>query len=204
MNIDKIYIIHYNELIDRKKYLDNILKSFDYEYEYIINYKHSDDILYKYENLFIGNNKRIPKNQLVVTLSHIKVYNDIFINDYKTCLILEDDAIFLDAFEKNINSIVIESKKYDFSFLSDGCNLHTLKTNSNYLYESNTSRTCCAYLINNTDNFKLLAQNPFPITDAIDWHLNIVKSKYNLRFSWCEPSVFMQGSENNIYKSNLR
>ena len=49
-----------------------------------------------------------------------------------------------------------------------------------------------------------MVKNPFPITEVIDWHLNVIKNTKNLKYSWCEPAIIVQGSENNFYSSNLR
>lgn len=202
--IDKIYINHFSELHSRKKYLDNVITDMGIPYEFIIHTKESDEIVSKYYDLFVKSDKTLSRGEYTLTLSNLRVFSDIVKNNYNTCLILEDDAIFSDLFLKNIKNIVEESKQYDFSFLADCCGLHVKKTSNKFLYESQTSRGCCAYLINNNDNIKKIVNCPFPITDVIDWHLNNIKKENNLKYSWCEPPVITQGSENNFYSSNLR
>jgi GR25 family glycosyltransferase involved in LPS biosynthesis len=91
MIIEKIYIIHYKYLEDRKKYLDKILNKLSIPYEFIINDKDTDnykmkdiDKYYKYDsNVF---NRRLSISEICVTISHFEVYqkilNDNLENDF--------------------------------------------------------------------------------------------------------------------------
>ena len=202
--IEMIYINHFNKLTSRKEYLDKIFSEFNIPYQYRTHTKQSDKVLSNYYDRLVKSHKKLSLGEFTLTLSHLNIFSDIVEKGYETCLVLEDDAVFPDTFLDNIESVVKESKEYEFSFLSDCCDLHKTKTSDNFLYESDSSRGCCAYLVNNTDNLKEMVKNPFPITEVIDWHLNVIKNTKNLKYSWCEPAIIVQGSENNFYSSNLR
>lgn len=202
--IDMIYVNHFVELRSRKEYLDKNLTEMNLPFQYRVHTRESDDVLYKYYDLFVRSEMTLTKGIFSLTLSHLNIYMDIIRNNYSTCLILEDDAVFSEDFLLELPQIVEESKHYDFSFLSDCCSLHKEKTSDIYLYESDTSRGGCGYLVTNNISFKNMMKNPMPITDVIDWHLNNIKKVNNLKYSWCEPPVIVQGTENNFYKSNLR
>ena len=202
MKLDKIYIIHFDPLKERKQYLEKYLSNFGIPFEFVINTKEKDEKFYnKYYPLYNGD-RVLPKSEFGVTISHIETYKEIFNFGYNKCLILEDDAIFCNNFKEILNEIIEESDEYDFSFLSSCCDLNVKKTTYKYLYEASKSRSVCAYIIN-SKNLKLILENITPITDVIDWHLNNIKDKSNIKFSWCQPPVITQGSET-IYKSNLR
>ena len=103
--IEKIFIIHYKPLLERKQYLINYFINNN-----ITNYEFRD--LYQRENL----SKEIKDKyfkldnlnpaQICITIEHIETYRQI-INDNKNTnkwyLILEDDAIFCDNFIDKIN-----------------------------------------------------------------------------------------------------
>jgi glycosyl transferase family 25 len=147
--------------------------------------------------------RKMKLGEISVSVTHLRVYEDIIKNDYKLCLILEDDAILDQDFNDKLNRILSEQiNEYDFIFLSSCCGLHVPKTNGNYIFKANTSRCACGYLVNNK-KIKEVINNSIPISTTIDTHLNIIKGKLSLEYGWCEPTIITQGSENK-YKSNLR
>lgn len=203
MSLDKIYIVHFEPLKERREFLTNALKKINYPYKFIINNLESDLKTYKEVDYYYKGNKKPSIGEYCAGISHYNIYKDIIDNDYDTCLIIEDDAVFCEDFDLILKQVLLESKQYDFSFLSSCCNLHTEKTSEKWLYEVNSSRSVCGYIVNNSDNFKNLVFNFFPMTEVIDWYLYYIQAKFNLKYAWCEPPIITQGSET-IYKSNLR
>lgn len=207
MKLDKIFVIHFEPLSDRKIYLDSILGSYNIPYEYIISNIDSDsksniDDFYKVD-LSIWN-RELTIGEICVSINHFIVYDKISKGNYNNCLIIEDDAVFKDNFNLFIDKILIELENTDsdMCFVSDGCNLHSGFIESNkHIYYSDTSRTVCGYIINAKCVDKVLDSLPF--SKPIDWHLNQIKEKLNLKYYWSEPTIIRQGSEG-IYKSNLR
>jgi GR25 family glycosyltransferase involved in LPS biosynthesis len=206
MIIEKIYIIHYKYLENRKKYLDKILNKLSIPYEFIINDKDTDnykmkdiDKYYKYDsNVF---NKRLSISEICVTISHFEVYQKILNDNLENVLIVEDDAIFTDNFLENLKKITDELNNFDMCFISECCNLHITNTDERYVYKSDTSRCTSGYILNRK-NLKHII-NTLPFQYPIDWHLNTINDKIKLKYFWSEPCIIIQGSES-IYKSNLR
>jgi GR25 family glycosyltransferase involved in LPS biosynthesis len=208
MKIDKTYIVHYEPLTERKEYLDKVLNDISDNYEYIISNKETDseilkniDEHYKYDEKIL--NRKIPVNELSVSVSHLKIYSDILEKNYNLCLVLEDDAIISDSFKTKITEILKENiEHYDFIFLSTCCGIKIEKQNQFNIQPSNISKCVSGYLVNRKNLYKVLIESK-PISTNIDNHLNNIKNKLDLNFGSCEPPIIIQGSETN-YKSNLR
>jgi glycosyl transferase family 25 len=205
--IDKIYIVHFEPLTERKEYLDSILPSFNIPYEYYVSNNDTDqkildniDTHYKYDASIL--NRKLTKGEISVASSHVKIYKDILKKNYNFCLIIEDDAIFLDNFLESLENVMIESLEFDLIFLSSCCNLRKFKNSNKFLYESDLSRCVTGYIVNSKNLHKIIEYSS-PISTAIDTNYNIIKNKLGLKYAWCEPPIINQGSENK-YKSNLR
>jgi len=205
--IDKIFIVHYEPLKDRKIYLDLMLPKLNIPYEYIIS-NDENDSLKPIEGYYKVNpyrwHKMLVPGEIFVSINHFLVYKKIIECGFSNCLIIEDDAVFKDKFLTSLNIILDELKNidYDMCFLSDCSNLHSNSIQSDrYLYKSDTSRSVCGYIVNSKCLSKVIETLPF--SAPIDWHLNQIRKDLNLQYYWSEPTIIGQGSEN-IYKSNLR
>lgn len=208
MMLDKTYIVHYEPLHDRKKYLDEVLPKISDNFEFITSSNATDIKIseninehYKFNPNIL--NRVLPINELSVSVSHLKIYEDIVKNNYKLCLILEDDAILSENFSIIMTEILNENiSHFDFIFLSTCCNIVIDKQNDNHIQSSDTSKCVSGYLVNGKKLMDVLSISK-PISTNIDNHLNIIKETLGLNFGSCEPPIIIQGSET-IYKSNLR
>lgn len=205
--IDKIYVVHLESLVDRKKYLDSILPNFNIPFEYYISNGETDkeilnnvDSYYKFDVSVL--NRRLSDGEICVAATHIKIYNDILKNNYNYCLIIEDDAIFSENFYEKLIKIMEEKEDYDLIFLSSCCDLHKTKTSDKFLYNSEKSRCVSGYVLNRK-KLERMIELFSPISTTIDENFNFIKNKMDIKYAWCEPTVINQGSEN-TYKSNLR
>ena len=206
--IDKIYIIHYNKLVDRKAYLKNEIPKLGISFEFIENSPETDEKIkseinywYKYREgvtVSVG----MSLGEIGVSISHLYVYEDIINKGYDTCLILEDDAVLVDDFKDKLLVVLDEINDYDFVFLSSCCNLNVEKSSEKILYEVETSRSVCGYIVQSKKLPKVLI-NSIPVFLPIDWYLNYIKKEMGLKYAWSQPILITQGSELK-YKSNLR
>ena len=206
--VEKIYIIHYKYLEDRKIYLDEKLRDIKIPYEFIISDKESDSIkldnvdkYYKHDYTIFE--RHLTKGEISVSISHFDVYKKILEDkNINNALIIEDDALFTENFLENLQEIFNElSDEYDMCFISECCNLHTNKIDGKLTYLSKTSRCTSGYIVNKKC-LKLIV-NTIPFQYPIDWHLNYINEKLNLKYFWSEPCIILQGSES-VYVSNLR
>ena len=136
--LQKIYIIHYTKLLDRKRYVDDKLKQFDLEKitEYAClfdrnNLKSEDIEKYSYSKnceCYFNREKvmDIPyfhdlnNTAISITLEHLKCYENFLKTEYDQLLVLEDDVIFLtNNFNEEINDYIdqIESLYKNNSYI---------------------------------------------------------------------------------------
>ncbi len=205
MKIDKIFIIHYEPLIERKIYLESQLIKLGFEFEFVKSNKESDE---KLDILKFFDKEKLRQDVhdkiKYVSIKHFETYKKIIEEKLNYCIILEDDAIFTEEFKEKLDSILNELKEieFDFCFLSSGCNLVSNNILPNKkIYESNTSRTVSGYIVKSNNLPKIIESYPF--LGAIDWHLNWIKEDLGLKFFWAEPPIILHGSET-AYQSNLR
>jgi GR25 family glycosyltransferase involved in LPS biosynthesis len=207
--IPKIYIVHYKKLVDRKHALIKMFQDLNItNYEFIENYDRNDPTLNIdtfFNTNFYKNNDANPHNIVkCINMSHYSIYNKIITNNDSYVLILEDDAILDSKFNLLMNNYIPKLPvDFDMAFLNSGCNLHI---NNNLLkkdkiwYKTNTTRTCCAYLISKKCCEKIIP-NMLPFSTSIDHELNIIINRHNLNVYWCEPTIVKDGSES-IYGSS--
>ena len=190
--IQKIYIIHYKPLTERKEYLETYFKNNNIKnYEFRSLYQRenlTEDIKRKYFKLDNLNNA-----QICITIEHIETYREIdniSNNDNDWYLILEDDAIFNNNFLENIN-IYLNNIPEDAEYLDIN---DYMKINSQNLWEKvQTTRTNCSYLIKCSLCEKLL-QTIIPFEKAIDHELNKQFLIHNVNSYWSNIPLISHGS----------
>jgi GR25 family glycosyltransferase involved in LPS biosynthesis len=204
--VDKIYIIHYEPLIERKQYLDSVLPLLNIDYEYVLmNSKTDAEVLANLDDIYFYDEalwKKMNLNEIGVSVFHLNVYKKILQENHKLCLILEDDAVLTNDFLDSLNKLKSEIVDFDLVFLSTCCNLTSTPPLNKKISPSTTTRCTAGYLIYSECISKILASSK-KFFLPIDWHLNYLQPICNLTFGWCEPPIITQGSET-VYKSNLR
>ena len=195
--IEKIFIIHYKPLLERKQYLINYFINNN-----ITNYEFRD--LYQRENL----SKEIKDKyfkldnlnpaQICITIEHIETYRQI-INDNKNTnkwyLILEDDAIFCDNFIDKINEY-LKVIPDDAEYL-DICDYFQIDSNNMWVLKDFT-RTNCSYLINKNTCEKII-KTIIPFEKAIDHELNRQFQIHDIKCYWSNLSFIHHGAYESSY-----
>ncbi len=202
MNIDKIYIVHYEPLIERKKYLlEQFLKYNVTNFEFYTEFDRRTVTQDKIRQYFHLHN--LNPAQICITIAHIEIYRDIVKNKYNSCLILEDDALFCDNFAEKFNTYMsCMPADYDMAFLNDGCGFHATSTGDIWC-RATFSRTCCSYIITGTACKKMLP-TIIPFTKAIDHELNTQITLHKLQVYWCEPTLIHDGSDEKYGSSHVQ
>ena len=208
INVKKIYIIHYDELVRRKIYLEEFFKKNNIEnFEFRNLYqreKLTTEICEKYFAL-----KNLTPAQICITIEHIETYNDIVsntsTNDDDWFLILEDDAIFCSNFIDILN-IHLENIPKDAEYLdiSDYMSVAMLGINPQDKWvRTNNTRTNVSYLINKKACSKLLT-TIIPFEKAIDHELNKQFALHDMKVYWSSMSLVHHGSDSNYASSYVQ
>lgn len=209
MKLDQIYISHYEKLTDRKVYFDKVISTNtifkgaqvvasndEIDKQVLLNNSYVDD-----RTVWHG----LKNSEICIAEQMFKIYRLIAKSNNDLCLILEDDFVLTENFNHYLNEFLNNlPNDFDCIFMSSCCDLKPKHNNvvNKYFYEEETSRCTTAYLIKKETCEKILSIANY--TAPIDWHLNFIKVKLGLKFYWTDPIIVLQGSEKDIYKSNLR
>lgn len=209
MKLDQIYISHYEKLADRKVYFDKVISTNiifkgaqvvasndEIDKQVLLNNSYVDD-----RTVWHG----LKNSEICIAEQMFKIYRLIAKSNNDLCLILEDDFVLTENFNHYLNEFLNNlPNDFDCIFMSSCCDLKPKHNNvvNKYFYEEETSRCTTAYLIKKETCEKILSIANY--TAPIDWHLNFIKEKLGLKFYWTDPIIVLQGSEKDIYKSNLR
>jgi len=212
----KILIVHYDKLINRKKYMLEQLSKYNLEAEFISNYG-KENLTYDDKKLF----KNITDGEISVALHHIQCYKKIIENDYNYALILEDDVILSENFINILNKYISDLPSiWDMLFIGDGGGYHipdfAIKQNINiyrkHIYPSKwggmgATRCLDSYLVTKRCASIILERiklSDYRIVRPIDMWLNDVIRNNKFNVYWAEPTIVTQGSKKGLYKSALR
>lgn len=207
----KIFVIHYDKLVERKKCIINQMKKFNLDFEFVSNHG-KENISLEEKKKF----RRITDAEISLMLHHIECLKQISLeNDNEYALILEDDVLLNKDFNKLLEIYIKQlPADWDMLFIGNGCNLHIpqeLLTNNQFIYKKDVyqgaSRCADSYLITKKCAkfiFEKFQQPNYMVLTPYDIWLNNVMRHNKLNIYWSEPTIVEQGSENGIYKSSLR
>ena len=202
----KIFVVHYDKLIERKKNILNQLGNNNLEAEFISNYG---------KEVLTSENKKkfknISESEISTFLHHIECYNKIIENKNDYALILEDDALFDNKFNVKLQNCIIHLPSFwDILYIGQGdiripyhviknkCNIYR-KPNSEFKYTDFylIKYDICKNIIDhfNSDNI---------INLPIDLYLHEFINKKNIyKVFFSEPNLVSQGSINKTFFSTI-
>jgi GR25 family glycosyltransferase involved in LPS biosynthesis len=228
--IEKIYIVHYTKLKERKEDLLKILSQIDIPFEFITDYDQEDLDFVKsnYYNLDQSEYNRkieiykktkygappfriLSDAEISCTIKHIIAIKKLS-EECECGLILEDDAIpYAASFLEEANKSISEAPEdWGSIFIGNGCGDEFIKEKSKNLvngsiYNVSHPATNCAeaYILNKSTAEKVY-QNMIPFQQISDWELSCCFWLQNINVYWRLPSLIYQGSITGKYKSSLR
>lgn len=228
--IEKIYIVHYSKLKERKENILKVLNRINIPYEFIEEYDQEDltQVKEKYYNQDISEyNRKIqiynqtrygaPKFRVLsdpeisCTIKHILAIKKLS-EECEIGLILEDDAIpyaesFLEEANKSLEKAPIN---WGSVFIGNGCGDDFINQKLKYqvtdnLFKVNHPATNCAeaYIMNKR-SAEMVWKNMIPFQQISDWELACCYWTQNIDVYWHLPSLIYQGSISGQFKSSLR
>jgi hypothetical protein len=209
MKLDQIYISHYEKLTDRKVYFDKIISTNPiFKGAQIVASNDEIDKIALLNSSYVDDKTvwhGLKNSEICIAEQMFRIYRLVAKSNNQLCLILEDDFVLTENFNHYLNEFLNNlPNDFDCIFMSSCCDLKPKHNNvvNKYFYEEETSRCTTAYLIKKETCEKILSIANY--TAPIDWHLNFIKEKLGLKYYWTDPIIVLQGSEKDIYKSNLR
>lgn len=230
MKPDKIYIVHYTKLKDRYENIIPFLESSKVPYEFITDYDKEDlnenllkqfylgdeekflnKINYSYN--FLNCNYRILNEaEISCTIKHLVAIKKLSEECSNFGLILEDDAIFYENFNKNYKKCFEETPNdWDAIFLGEGCGvnfqtskiLNGEKISENCYNVPHPATNCAEAYLMKPNIAKKVYEESIPFQLVSDWELGYQFHKLNCKIYWWYPSLVTQGSRNGKYQSTL-
>jgi len=217
--LNKIYIIHYTKLVDRRNYLESKFKKMNLNIEWVTQYDRENitesqiksvyEFDASYTDIHIDPNTGDPpirilrRPEIACYLSHYHCIKDHFDNNFEYTLVLEDDVIFEDdAFLKVteiLNKMPIDC---DICYLGNGCNLKPNNIENDKIFYENKFGVKAADSIIYTKRAVQFLYEKKRTHRPIDYHINTFRNQ--LKIYWVEPPIFLQGSQNGIYKTAVQ
>lgn len=230
MKPDKIYIIHYTKLKQRRDYVVNILEKYNIPYEFITDYDQEElnyDILSKFYDIDpircttkVDKTYKchVPFNKLNIaeiscTIKHLIAIKKLSLECPNFGLILEDDIIinnFEELYEKYIKQTPLD---WEAIFLGEGCGIEYQKENikkrskqvsDNVFLMSHPATNCAEAYMMKPEIASKIYKSAVPFNTIIDFELACQFDIFHSTIYWWYPSFISQGSKNNTYKSTLR
>ena len=202
--VEKIYIVHYAPLKERRIHLEQSLINHGFtNYEFVTDYDRNTTSKEVMEMYYKGTT--LVPAQICISISHVEIYKKSIESDQNMVLILEDDALlapnFKERLDKYCNAL---PEDFEIGFLNDGCGMHAKGVIPEQIwYPANSSRTCCSYLITKECCEKLV-KSSIPFHEVIDFEIYTQINKQNLKCYWCEPTIVKDGSTGPYSQSYLR
>jgi len=227
LNVDKIYVLHYTKLKERKERLDEMFYMHDLDVEYITEFDQEDltqemiDESYdrrkeSYDaKIHSAYKERSTPHRVIniaeisCTFKHRLAIQKLAAECPSHGLIFEDDVILVPNFTYLFNKFLDNTPdNWEAIFMGCCANLRIPKKlqqiNKNaYLKEHPASRGGDSYLLKNNAAKKIASTMDTFVTIA-DWELGHQIYKHDINTYWWEPPLVVQGSENGLYKSTLR
>jgi len=219
-NMIPVYINHHDVLVDRKKYLETVIKNCIWVTEPTkenitdqqINewYLNSSEAWNaKCQPLYSGmGHYPLTKGSIVCNLGHIEGWRQFLESNEAYGVFLEDDAIIeCDNFENKIEEVLTDPPNdLDVLFIGGGFDHNSItKTKTivkeNFYLKHHPATNCaCSYILTKESAKKLL-DSIKPFTLSIDFELNYWFYKHNLNVYHYIPYFVKEGSKTGQYTS---
>ena len=219
MELFHTFVVHYTPLIERRSYLEGKFQGQALSHEFITNCDRED---LSSEQLKKFNRKQISLVGCAISCGHIEAYKRIVNSPYSYNLIFEDDVIFKSSFKQKMESFLQELPiDYDMLFIGNGGGFHipflkrVLHPLTHVFFKENketkwggagatrcadsyfVSKKCAKKILDYIEGLKFNS-----IDQPVDWWLNEVIRRLDLKVYWLEPTLVTQGTMHGLYKSS--
>ncbi len=220
LNVDKIYVVHYEKNLDRRAYLEPLLLQLGNEVEFCSYPRRSEltpELIDRYYTHDEAGARRAARHQrdflprmneggIAATISHFEIFKKAIAEIDTTCLILEDDVLLNPNFEWFNHFLTRTPEDWEAIFLGDGCNMHhrpLIENQVAYRREREVTR-CADSIIYKKSLLEKIVANYQTFTQPIDWELELILLELGAHVYWWEPTLVTQGTERGVYTSNVR
>jgi GR25 family glycosyltransferase involved in LPS biosynthesis len=154
-----------------------------------------------------GKGHNLSAGQISLHINHYNIWQDMVKNNYKKCLILEDDCIFTEYFENLENDIKFIPENWELLYLG-----HSQKIRSFNTKEKNIKFKKLIRGVNEThiygvslEGVRILIEHTYPIRAAVDGYLTqfMINNRVLQNIYISKTSYAKNGSLKKIFKTTL-
>jgi len=200
LNVDKIYICHYDKLTDRKDNIIRQLNRFEISNYQFVEIFHKDelnteDINKKYPLINDPSNS-MTNGEKSLALKHVWIIEDMNINSYSSVLVLEDDAVLCEDFIEKFNFYKNQlPNDWDIGWVGSCFNLREPQEPNVNIYKTNRGSRCThAFCLNRLIISKVIDAIAY-VNKPSDHYYNHLISRFNLNNYWFQPALALQSLE---------
>jgi len=226
INVDKVYVLHYTKLKERRENIEKSLNNFGINYELVTDFDQeniSEEVINEWystnEETYnskidplwgIAQNpfRKLNLAEISCTIKHYLCIEKVAENCSNYGLILEDDVFFVEGFVEKFNYFLSETPD-DWGAIFMGCcaNLRVPKNLlrqgiHSYPVNHPASRGGDSYILRKDAAQKIISTMK-PFNTISDWELACQLHQHDIKTYWWEPPLVAQGSENGIYTTTL-
>tara|TARA_B100001939_G_scaffold199464_1_gene171492 strand:- start:9593 stop:10279 length:687 start_codon:yes stop_codon:yes gene_type:complete len=226
----KIFVCHHPPLTHRKEYLDKFFSFRNIEVEWVEKFSPEEitedyDQIVGVKDLVINSNvpgvqqnqytlyenagRKVTIPELSLYLKHQYCFEQQIENGYDLIVILEDDIMLPNNFEEYLDicqsEFINHDPKLDCLMLGSCFGFRSPYVRENRLihYGSNQLTRCTHAMMFSLDAAKMIVKNLYPVNWPIDFKLNEIIIKENMKVAWTEPAL-QQSSHLNLDKSFIQ
>lgn len=227
LNVEKVFIVHYSKLTDRKARINQFLGREGINAEFVSTYDRENLTPEMIAQSYTGNAaafdatirkayggqcvpfRYINMAEISCTLNHYECIRRVSTNTQKYGLIFEDDMLGVDNFTERFNKYLSKTPDdWDAIFMGGCCGLRIAPNASEdgqiaFRKDHPASKCGDGYMLR-TELAKKMADTMMPFNTISDWELSYQLWLHNATVYWWEPPILSQGSETGLFKSELR
>lgn len=203
LDVDKVYVCHYNKLIDRKnKILEQFQKFNIINYQFVELYDkdtwNKDEVRQLFPKIDIdgiGTNSLKDAEKSLV-MKHSWIIQDMHKNQYDSVMVFEDDVVLVDDFVKLFNSYKKEMPSdWDIGWVGSCFNLKEPSQPNKKVYKTFRGSRCThAFCLSKKFAEKVICEIK-NVNEAADHYYNRIIKQFNLNNYWFQPALAFQSLE---------
>lgn len=231
--MDKIFVVHYTKLKERKSNILSYINNFNTPYEFIEDCDQEALTINSLEGVYLPDKKlwnekvsplwdkvahtfrHLNIAEISCTIKHLLAVKRVATECTASGLVLEDDCMPVDkkSFDRFFELVDNIPSDWDVIFFGEGCGKsfidsrvkqNSLEIKNGYCKATHPASNCAEAYLLKVDAAKKIYRACLPFQLVSDWELASSFYRLNLNIYWAVPPVFNQGSKNGAFKSTLR
>lgn len=202
---DEFYVIHCKRLVERRVYLQPILRDLGWDAKWIDSFD-PGEIPRRHLLRFRLGARMLTVGEISVYLKHLEALRRIARQEGAAGFVIEDDAVFPTEFPATFARYRSSlADPFDLVFFG-ACNAAGERPGAGgrLFTECCRTRSMSGYLITAAAAAKLFAQlDGRPILEPIDHTVNRILSSGDFKVLWSQPSLLPNGSETRLFGHSL-